>query len=198
MPNPPVIEMKRDRRGGWNRNAPIRELAPTAAVAPAQDPVTFINRLTHTKGAFAGQTFNLRPWQLRIVKRIFKKRPDGLRQYRTCLLMLPRKNGKTELAAAIALYGLLADGEAGAEVYGAAADRDQAGLVFGVAAQMIRNDPVLDAECYIVESQKRILHRPSASVYRAISAEAYSKHGFNASMVIYELHAAPNRELYDV
>ena len=57
MPNPPVIEMKRDRRGGWNRNAPIRELAPTLAVAPAQDPITFINRLTHTKGAFAGQTF---------------------------------------------------------------------------------------------------------------------------------------------
>ena len=78
---------------------------------------------------------------MKILKQIFKKRRDGLRQYRTCLLMLPRKNGKTELAAAIALYGLLADGEAGAEVYSAAADKDQAGIVFGVAAQMIRNDP---------------------------------------------------------
>ena len=58
--------------------------------------------------------------------------------------MLPRKNGKTELAAAVALYGLLADGEPGAEVYSAAADKDQASLVFGVAAQMVRNDPVLD------------------------------------------------------
>lgn len=158
-----------------------------------------MNRLTHTKGPFASQTFNLRPWQVRILKQLFKKRPDKLRRYRTCLLMLPRKNGKSELAAAVALYGLLADGEVGAEVYSAAADRDQAGLVFGVAAQMVRNDPELDGACYIVESQKRIIHRATGSVYRAISAEAYSKHGFNASMVIYdELHAAPSRELYDV
>jgi phage terminase large subunit-like protein len=167
--------------------------------AAPQDPIAFINRLTHTKGQFGGQPFNLRPWQIKILKRIFKKRRDGLRQYRTCLLMLPRKNGKTELAAAIALYGLLADGEMGAEVYSAAADRDQAGLVFGVAAQMVRNDPALEEACYIVESQKRIVHRATGSFYRAISAEAYSKHGFNASMVIYdELHAAPDRRLYDV
>jgi len=199
MPDPVVAPVKRDRRGGWNRNAPIRELAPTMAVVPAQDPIAFINRLTHTKGAFAGQTFHLRPWQIKILKRLFKKRRDGLRLYRTCLLMLARKNGKTELAAAIALYGLLADGEIGAEVYSAAADRDQASLVFGVAAQMVRNDPVLDAACYVLESQKKIIHRASGSFYRAIAAEAYSKHGFNASMVIYdELHAAPDRRLYDV
>jgi len=199
MADPIVTPKKLDRRGGWMRNLTLRDDGPLGPAAPAQDPIAFINRLTHTKGAFARQTFNLRPWQRRIVKRLFKKRPDGLRQYRTCLLMLPRKNGKTELAAAIALYGLLADGETGAEVYSAAADRDQAGLVFGVAAQMLRNDPTLDQTCYVVESQKRIVHRASGSFYRAISAEAYSKHGFNASMVIYdELHAAPDRRLYDV
>jgi phage terminase large subunit-like protein len=199
MPDPTVIEMKRDRRGAWNRNAPRRDVGVTATAASPQDPIAFINALTHTKGSFAGQTFHLRPWQLRIIKQIFKKRRDGLRQYRTCLLMLPRKNGKTELAAAIALYGLLADGETGAEVYSAAADRDQAGLVFGVASQMLRNDAALYAGCYVVESQKKIHHQASGSFYRAISAEAYSKHGFNASMVIYdELHAAPDRRLYDV
>src|SRR5262245_46564649 len=189
----------KDRRGGWNAKQPTRHDGPTSAPREAQDPIAFIDHLTHTKGKFAGQTFHLRPWQKRIVKQVFKKRKDGLRQYRTALLMLARKNGKTELAAAIALYGLLADGEVGAEVYSAAADRDQASLVFGVAAQMVRNDPVLDAACYIVDSQKRIVHRESGSVYRAISAEAPSKHGFNASMVVYdELHAAPHRELYDV
>jgi phage terminase large subunit-like protein len=200
MADPTLIEMKRDRRGGWNARSTLRHDGPIAPAAPAQEPIGFINKLTHTKGAFAGQPFNLRPWQLRIVKRIFKKRPDGLRQYRTCLLMLPRKNGKTELAAAIALYMLLADGETGAEVYGAAADRDQAGLVFGVAAQMVRNDPVLDAACYIVESQKRIVHRATGSFYRAISAEAYSKHGFNCSACVYdELHAVgTDRRMYDV
>lgn len=199
MPDVLTLPPKRDRRGGWNRKTPGLDLTITRPAQPSRDPIEFINTLTHTKGAFAGQTFNLRPWQVRILKRLFKKRRDGLRQYRTCLLMLPRKNGKTELAAAIALYGLLADGETGGEVYSAAADRDQAGLVFGVAAQMVRNDPTLAASCYIVESQKRIVDRASGSFYRAISAEAYSKHGFNASMVIYdELHAAPDRRLYDV
>jgi phage terminase large subunit-like protein len=199
MPDPDLIRTKKDRRGGWNARQPTRHDGPTQPPAPAREPMAFINSLTHTKGSFAGQPFNLRPWQRRIVRQLFKKGRDGRRQYRTALLMLPRKNGKTELAAAMALYGLLADGEAGAEVYSAAADKDQASLVFGVAAQMLRNHPDLDAACYIVDSQKRIVHRESGSVYRAISAEAYSKHGFNASMVIYdELHAAPSRELYDV
>lgn len=166
---------------------------------PADRAVRLINQLTHTKGVFAQQEFNLRPWQVKILKQLFKTRPDGLRQYRTCLLMLPRKNGKTELAAALAIYFLLFDGEIGGEVYSAAADKDQASLVFNVAAQMVRNDPELEAQCEIIDSQKRIVHRRSGSFYRAISAEAYSKHGFNASVVIYdELHAAPNRELWDV
>jgi phage terminase large subunit-like protein len=161
--------------------------------------VRLINQLTHTKGKFAGKSFDLRPWQERIVKKLFTTKKDGLRQYRTCLLMLPRKNGKSELAAALAIFFLLFDGEIGAEVYSAASDKDQAALVFNVAAQMIRNDPELNAQCEIIDSQKRIVHRKSGSFYRAISAEAYSKHGFNASVVIYdELHAAPNRELWDV
>lgn len=158
-----------------------------------------VNNLTHTKGPFAGKPFNLRPWQVRIIKQIFKTRKDGRRQYRQALLMLPRKNGKTELAAALAVYFLLFDGEIGGEVYSAAADKDQAALVFNVAAQMIRNDEELLAQVEIIDSQKRIVHRKSGSFYRAISAEAYSKHGFNASVVIYdELHAAPSRELWDV
>jgi phage terminase large subunit-like protein len=95
MADPLPIEMKRDRRGGWNARSTLRHDGPIAPAAPAREPIAFINSLTHTKGAFAGQTFRLRPWQIRILKRIFKKRPDGLRQYRTVLLMLPRKNGKT-------------------------------------------------------------------------------------------------------
>lgn len=166
----------------------------------AERVVGFINNLQHTKGQFARQPFNLRPWQVEIVRNLFRVNPrTNLRQYRTSLLMLPRKNGKSELAAAIALYGLLGDCEIGAEVYSAAADRDQAALVFNVAAEMVRQDKELMAVCEIVDSQKRIVHRKSGSVYRAISSEAYTKHGFNASMVIYdELHAAPNRELWDV
>jgi phage terminase large subunit-like protein len=170
----------------------VKETAHTRAIR-------LINQLTHTKGPFAAQPFNLRQWQVRILRKLFTTRKDGHRQYRTCLLMLPRKNGKTELAAALAIYFLLFDGEIGGEIYSAAADKDQAALVFNVAAQMIRNDHELYAQVEIIDSQKRIVHRKSGSFYRAISAEAYSKHGFNASVVIYdELHAAPDGRLWDV
>ena len=165
----------------------------------AERAIRVIGNLTHTKGPFALEPFNLRPWQLRILRQLFTTGKDGRRVYRQCLLMLPRKNGKSELCAALAIYFLMFDGEIGGEVYSAAADKDQAALVFNVAAQMIRNDPELEAQVEIIDSQKRIVHRASNSIYRAISAEAYSKHGFNASVVIYdELHAAPNRDLWDV
>lgn len=160
--------------------------------------VSVINRLTHT-GDFAGKPFKLRPWQEKdIVRPLFKTKSDGLRQYRMCLLMMPRKQGKTELAAAIAIYCLLFDSKQG-EIYLAAADREQASKVFMAMVAMIRNDPELDALVEIIESRKRIVYRQSGSFCQAISAEAYSKHGFNASVVIYdELHCAPNRELWDV
>ena len=169
------------------------------AESMASRKVRLINKLSHTKGPFAGQAFALRPWQEhKIIRPLFKTK-HGRRVYRTCLLMMPRKNGKSELAAALAIDGLLFDHELGAEVYSAAADKDQAALVFNVAAQMIRNEPELYAQCEILDSRKRIVHRKSGSFYQAISAEAYSKHGFNASRIIYdELHAAPSRELWDV
>lgn len=169
------------------------------AESRAARAVRLINLLTHT-GDFAGRPFNLRPWQKqRIILPLFKTGRDRLRIYRTCLLMLPRKNGKTELAAAIAIYCLLFDGQRGGEIYLAAADREQAGKVYQAIVAMLRADDELLAQVEIVESQKRIVHQGSGSFIKAISAEAYSKHGFNASVVIYdELHAAPNRELWDV
>ena len=88
--------------------------AEVKAETHADRAVRLINQLTHTKGPFAGQSFNLRRWQERdIIRPMFKTRKDGLRQYRTCLLMLPRKNGKSELAAALAIYFLMFDGEMG-------------------------------------------------------------------------------------
>jgi phage terminase large subunit-like protein len=167
----------------------------------ASRKVRLINQLTHTKGPFAGRSFQLRHWQEHgIVRPLFATGADGRRIVRTCLLMLPRKNGKSELAAALAIDGLLFDNERGAEVISAAADKGQAALVFDVAAAMIRADPELIAVCDILDYQKRIVHRKSGSVYRAISAEAYSKHGFNCSRLIYdEIHAVgADRELWDV
>ncbi len=161
--------------------------------------VRLIDNFTHTSGPFARQPFALRPWQQKVVRAIFKTGKDGRRIYRTVLLMLPRKNGKTELAAAIALYCLLFDGEIGGEIYCCAGDLEQASKVFDAMVAMVEHDPELEAQVEVIRSLKRIVHRASGSFARAISAEAYNKHGFNASVVIYdELHVAPNRELWDV
>jgi phage terminase large subunit-like protein len=119
--------------------------------------VRFVERLTHTKGKWAGQPFHPRAWQADILTRLFGALQGGRRQYRTCYVEIPRKNGKTEIAAGIALYMLLADGEAGAEVYGAAGDLEQAALCYNVAAQMVRNDPTLSKACEIIDSKKRIV-----------------------------------------
>ncbi len=166
----------------------------------AQHVVDFVRHLTHTKGEYAGQKFRLRKWQESILRELFGRiGPDGFRQYRTCYLEIPRKNGKTELAAAIALYLTMGDHEPGAEVYGAAVDRDQASLVFHAAETMVRNDRELNSLVEIIRSQRRILHPASGSLYRAIPGDAPSAHGYNAHGIVYdELHAAPNRDLWDV
>jgi hypothetical protein len=111
--------------------------------------------------------------------------------------MVPTHN--SELAAAVALLLCCGDGEQRAEIYGCAADRQQATIVFDVAADMVRMCPALSKRVKILASQKRILYLPTKSFYQVLSAEAYSKHGFNIHGVVYdELHAAPDRKLFDV
>ena len=162
--------------------------------------IRFIRRLKHTKDKWAGVPFDLRPWQEQHTREIFGTvRDDGLRQYRTVYWSTARKNGKSEIGAALALYLLCADGVAGAEVYSAASDREQASIVFRVAAQMVRQDKTLRRYCKIIDSQRTIHYTPNGSVYRALSAEVASKHGYNPSAIIFdELHAQPNRDLWDV
>jgi phage terminase large subunit-like protein len=157
--------------------------------------------LVHTKGRFGGHPFLLADWQRDgIIRPLFGTlRKDGLRQYRTAYVELGRKNGKSELGAGIALLLLTADGEQGAEVYSAATDRDQATIVFHVAAEMVRRSRHLSSLCRVIDSQKRIIVPSTGSVYRAIPADAAGSHGFNASAVVFdELHAQPNRDLWDV
>jgi phage terminase large subunit-like protein len=166
----------------------------------AQRAVAFIESLSHSKGAAAGQPFNLRPWQRAIVEQIFGSLDaDGHRVIRTALVELPTRNGKSELAAAIALYMLCGDQEQGAEIYSVAIDTDQAALVFNVASTMVRRDPELAARLEIVPSRRRIIHHATESVYKVLSADAPSALGVNASAVIMdELAAWPTREMFDV
>ena len=162
--------------------------------------VSFIECLSHTKGTWAGKPFTLLDWQEQIVRDLFGIiKPNGYRQFNTAYVEIPKKNGKSELAAAIALLLCCGDGEQRAEIYGCAADRGQATIVFDVAADMVRMCPALNRRCKILASQKRIIYLPTNSFYQVLSAEAYSKHGFNIHGVVFdELHTQPNRKLFDV
>lgn len=166
----------------------------------ANRAVAFINSLKHTKGTWHGKNFELLPWQDKIVKDIFGTvKANGFRQYNTAYVEIPKKQGKSELAAAIALYLLAGDGEWGAEVYGCAADRQQASIVFDVACNMVEQCPALKKRIKPIMSQKRLVYLPLNSFYQVLSAESYTKHGLNVHGVVFdELHAQPNRALFDV
>jgi phage terminase large subunit-like protein len=165
----------------------------------------FRTYLHHVKGEWARPDpetglippFELARWQsARIVKPLFGTlRRDGLRRYRTCYCEVPRKNGKSTFAAGIGLYLLFADQEPGAEIYSAAADKDQGRVVFDQAKQMVENEPRLKRQAHVFKDAIEV----RGSVYRVISADAFTKHGLNAHGILFdELHAQPNRELYDV
>ena len=162
--------------------------------------VAFIESLCHTKGTWVGKKFELIDWQEQIIRDLFGTlKPNGYRQFNTAYIEIPKKQGKSELAAAVALLLTCGDGEQRAEVYGCAADRQQASIVFEVAADMVRMCPALSKRVKILASQKRIIYIPTNSFYQVLSAEAYSKHGFNIHGVVFdELHTQPNRKLFDV
>ena len=182
----------------------------------------FVERLPTTD---TGKPFQLYQWQRDAIMEFYSTVvPESgtddpgqlIRQYWYLYLEISKKNGKSELAAALGLYHLLGDGELNAEVYICAADRDNAGIVFNAAVFMATSAPwtakmIARGELKIVDSQKRIIYRRRVRTgnggykwvkvgeLRAVSSEAYSKHGYKPSCVIFdELHAQPNRDLWDV
>lgn len=181
---------------------PTRFMIPTSHYdkAKADRAVTFIENLCHTKGKWAGKRFWLLPWQEQLIRDIFGiVKHDGNRQFRTAFVEICKKVGKSELAAAIALYLLYADNEPSAEVYGAAADRQQASIVFDVARQMVEMSPALMKRSKLMSATKRIVNYGNAGFYQVLSAEVGSKHGFSISGLVFdEIHTQPNRQLYDV
>ena len=181
---------------------PTRFMLPTSHYdkAKADRAVKFIENLRHTKGKWAGTRFWLLPWQEQLIRDIFGVvKPDGNRQFRTAFVEIPKKNGKSELAAAVALYLLYADNEPSAEVYGAAADRQQASIVFDVANQMVQMTPALMKRSKIMGATKRIVNYSNAGFYQVLSAEVGTKHGLNVSGLVFdELHAQPTPHLYNV
>lgn len=156
--------------------------------------------LQHSKGQWAGKPFELLDWQRdELVQPLFGwLRPDGTRRYRKAFVEIPKKNGKSTLAAGIGLYLLVGDGEQGAEVYSAASDRDQASIVHGEAIRMVDASDSLSLVLKVNRSTHVITHPDSNSVYKALSSAAAGKEGLNAhGLIIDELHVWQGRELWD-
>jgi len=196
------------RKAGWDP-AWIRDQQDVRAVldgcwfdAAAADHVVefFRGYLHHSKGRWAGQAFTLLAWENDALRRLFGwKRKDGSRRYRRGGIWVPKKNGKSTLAAGIALYLLIADHEAGAEVYLAANDRGQAGIIYTEAANMVRSSPDLRRRLQPVDSRRTIAYPGQAGKLQALSADVRTNEGPNAHGIINdELHAQRSRELWDV
>jgi len=180
----------------WLTKVTPKELANSKG----HDAAEFINALCiqtkDTVAGRAGEKINLRGWQEQLLNHIFAVRADGKLKHRTALVGMPRKNGKSGLGSGVALWSLFM-GVAGGEIYSCAADKEQAKIVFGDAKRMIEAEPDLEEQCNIYRDAIEV---PSTgSVYRALSSEAFTKEGLSPTLVIYdELHAAPDRELFDV
>ena len=165
----------------------------------AEYVVQFVGALKHTKGKWVGQPFRLLPWQEEIVRTVFGViGANGYRQCRTCYIEVPKKNGKTSMAAAIALYMLIADGEMGAEIYSCAADRQQASLIYREAVAMAQSCPALCKRVKVLDSQKRIVFPAANSFYQVLSSEAYAHHGLNPHAVLFDETHVADREMFRV
>ena len=167
------------------------ERAAGAAVQFFQDHLRF------TEGGWAGKPFVLEAWQEHdIVRPLFGwKRADGTRRYRRCFVWVARKNGKTELAAGIALLMLLGDGELGGQVYSIASEKEQASIVFNKATTMVAYSPSLGA---LLECLKPSIYCPQLNAsFRPLSGKPQGKHGLNMSGLIGdEVHEWRSGELY--
>jgi len=165
----------------------------------ADRAVRFFGLLKLVEGKGAGKKWELLPWmEYEVVRPLFgNKRADVTRLYRNVWVEVARKNAKTTLAAGIALYCLVADGEAAPQVIIGARDRQQARLCFELARKMVNASPALSKRCRAVRSY--IEHPSSGGVLRTVSADAAGQHGLNAHVaIIDEVHAHRTRELWDV
>ena len=158
----------------------------------------FASQLKHFKGELAGQYIRLEPWQIFIAANIFgwKIKATGKRRYTYADVFVPRKNGKTTFAAIIALYCMMLDGEAGAEVYAAAVDREQAKICFEASKELVRAS-IFERLVKLYTSS--IVYGKAASSYKPLSKDSKNKDGLNPSCAVCdERHAWQNNEIYEV
>jgi phage terminase large subunit-like protein len=147
------------------------------------------------KGFRAGQPLRFTPWQKWLLRALYEREESGRLRYRRALIGLPRKQGKSLMLSAVAVYGMVA-GESGAEVYAVAGDREQARIIFGEATRQVEGSPMLRAECRVY---RNAIEMPRfGSVFRVLSSEFKGQAGLNPSLVLFdELWNQPSSDLYD-
>ena len=164
-----------------------------------QDVLDFFSILRQFKGAWAGRPFKLEPWQIFYLINIFgwRRRDNGFRRFRKAHLYVPRKNGKTTLAAGIALYMLVADGEGAPEIYSAAIDQEQASICWEAALNLKKETP--DLQDVIKDYKLSMVVPGTAGKFRPLSGESKNKDGVGAScLVMDETHKWEGRKLWEV
>lgn len=165
----------------------------------AEKYINFIQLLSLTKGEWAGKDFLLEDWQAFIVELMcgWKSKETGYRRYTEVTINIPKKNGKTEFAAAIALAVSLLDKEHGGQIYMAATARDQASLCFQTAKDMVKFKPQLFNK-YFQPMANAIFVKSLSATIKAISSEASTAEGKGASCVIFdEEHEQKDNQLRD-
>ena len=163
----------------------------------AQRAISFIERLKHTKGQWAGLRFKLEPWQQFIIWNIFGwKMADGTRRFRYAYVEIARKNGKTALSAGIGLYMLFADGESRPEVYSAATVKDQARICFSDAVEIVK---ATDLKNYLTPYRNSIVYELKGGMMKPLSSDYGTHDGLNPSCgIIDEFHAHKDSGMFDV
>lgn len=185
---------------GW----PPRYLSPVdlAAVKRGRgnEVIAFIEAMCRiTKDSIAGHAGDLivlREWQKQLIRHLLAVDVNGNLLHRTAVIGMPRKNGKSALLGGVTLEHLVF-GVGGGEAYSCAAEKDQAKIIFDTVKKMISLDEELNE--FLVPLKDVITNPKSGSIYRALSAEAFTKEGLNPTLTAFdELHCQPSRELWDV
>lgn len=161
--------------------------------------VAFLESLPITSGVLAGQSMEVRGWQREFLADVYAEDVTGVRQVRTAVLSMARKNGKSGLAAGLALCHLVGpEAERRGQVFSAANDRAQAGLIFAELCAIIDQLPWLENRLSVRRHSKEIEDFETGSIYAALSADVATKHGLSPSFVVYdELGQARTRDLFD-
>ncbi|TRL62261.1 terminase large subunit [Staphylococcus hominis] len=168
--------------------------------AKAQRPIQFIESFCrHSKGELAGKPLKLALFQKAYISALFGfvDKETGHRRYTESFFFVGRKNGKTTMLSAIALYMMIADGESGAEVYSVASKKDQANILFDQSHEMIMQSPDLNRN---IRKRKADLYFPhNFSKMQSLGKNSNSLDGLNAHLVVIdELHSIQDRNLYEV